>query len=46
MRLPSLDSYDYQGVRSTDAVLWGDDATEALDDLLALDLAALTDDLI
>ncbi|MFJ5103227.1 hypothetical protein [Streptomyces sp. NPDC088554] len=32
-RLPSLDEYDVQGVRLTDAALWGDDVRYAVEEL-------------
>ncbi|MEU7243363.1 hypothetical protein [Streptomyces sparsogenes] len=41
MRLPTLDAYDVQGIRSDEAALWGDDALAALEDLEAADLMAL-----
>ncbi|WP_369147100.1 hypothetical protein [Streptomyces sp. R44] len=41
-RLPSLDEYDVQGVRTAEAALWGDDirnAVETLQDAELLDYA-------
>ncbi|MCQ6554743.1 hypothetical protein NPS70_16280 [Streptomyces sp. C10-9-1] len=32
-RCPSLDEYDVQGVRTTEAVLWGDDVRNAVEAL-------------
>lgn len=43
--LPTLDTYDHQGLRASDAPWWGADAVDALDELLALDLDALADEL-
>ncbi|MFB7823825.1 hypothetical protein [Streptomyces hydrogenans] len=41
-RLPSLDEYDVQGLRSADAAMWDDDvryAAEALEDAESLTAA-------
>lgn len=38
-RLPSLDEYDVQGVRSTEAAFWGDDVRYALEELADADIA-------
>ncbi|MEV7425208.1 hypothetical protein [Streptomyces sp. NPDC091212] len=32
-RLPSLDEYDVQGIRPTEAALWGDDIRYAVEEL-------------
>lgn len=32
-RLPSLDAYDVQGVRPSEAALWGDDVRYAVEEL-------------
>jgi hypothetical protein len=32
-RLPSLDSYDVQGVRPEEAAMWGEDIRYAVDEL-------------
>ncbi|WP_326812140.1 hypothetical protein [Streptomyces scopuliridis] len=37
-RLPSLDEYDVQGVRQSEAALWGDDVRYAVEELIAADL--------
>ncbi|MFJ9213049.1 hypothetical protein [Streptomyces sp. NPDC102264] len=37
-RLPSLDEYDVQGVRQSEAALWGDDVRYAVEELSAADL--------
>ncbi|MEV4972009.1 hypothetical protein [Streptomyces scopuliridis] len=36
-RLPSLDEYDVQGVRQSEAALWGDDVLYAVEELSIAD---------
>ncbi|MFE5828689.1 hypothetical protein ACFQ8W_00210 [Streptomyces sp. NPDC056508] len=38
--LPSLDDYDVQGVRETEAALWGDDVRLAVEALEGVELFA------
>lgn len=42
-RLPSLDTYDMQGVRLEEAALWGDDVRYAVDDLEHLEWYVLAE---
>lgn len=37
-RLPSLDDYDVQGVRPTEAAMWGDDVRYAVETLHGAEL--------
>lgn len=37
-RLPSLDDYDVQGVRASEAALWGDDVRYAVEALTEADI--------
>ncbi|GAA1064730.1 hypothetical protein [Streptomyces asiaticus] len=41
MRLPNLDAYDVQGVRSDEAAAFGEEVLAALEELEAAELAAL-----